>query len=55
MNQRLQGYSDANERYEKATPSSKASDCIACGRCEQVCPQHIPIIDKLRECAQAFE
>lgn len=36
--------------YAKLTEQfGKASDCIACGQCESVCPQHLPIIEKLRE------
>ena len=33
----------------------KASDCIACGQCEGVCPQHLPIISLLQEAAKLLE
>jgi len=33
----------------------KASDCIACGQCEQACPQHLPIPALMKDVAAAFE
>jgi uncharacterized protein len=33
----------------------KASDCIACGSCENVCPQHIAITENLRTIAEELE
>ncbi len=33
----------------------KASACIKCGKCERVCPQHLPIRQLLEKVAQTFE
>lgn len=44
------------ESYEYLSAEfGKAGDCIACGQCEQVCPQHLPIIQYLKETAEHFE
>ncbi|MEI8200427.1 MAG: aldo/keto reductase [Eubacteriales bacterium] len=32
-----------------------ASDCIKCGKCETVCPQHIKIIEKLEAVSHIFD
>lgn len=42
-----------NEVYTKH--GGKASDCIRCGKCEKICPQHLPIRDLLKQVAKAFE
>lgn len=33
----------------------KASDCLKCGKCENICPQHLPIRDLLQQVAEEFE
>ena len=33
----------------------QASDCIKCGKCERVCPQHLPIRKLLEDVAAAFK
>lgn len=33
----------------------KASDCLGCGACEELCPQHIKIRNMMANCAKAFE
>ena len=44
--------------YENVITGSghgKASDCIRCGQCEEVCPQHLPIRELLEKVAGTFE
>ena len=33
----------------------KAGDCIGCGRCEKVCPQHLPIRTLLKKVSEVFD
>lgn len=33
----------------------KASDCIGCGRCEKVCPQHLEIRELLKQVSKTFD
>lgn len=44
--------------YEKAVcaeGAGRADACIECGQCVSACPQQIPVIDWLKDCAAAFE
>ena len=35
--------------------SGKASSCVGCGACEDICPQHLPIRELLKSVAEDFE
>ena len=44
------------KQYAELTEETgKASSCVKCKKCEQTCPQHIPITAALRKIAEAFE
>lgn len=42
--------------YKKMTEGrGRAADCIGCGACESVCPQHLPIIEHLKQVSEALD
>lgn len=42
--------------YELLTKKSgKAKDCISCGKCEKVCPQHLPIIENMKLVSKHYD
>ena len=42
--------------YKKMTEGrGAAKDCIGCGACESVCPQHLPIIEHLKKVSEALD
>lgn len=50
------GWTPQNAYYDNLTKVfGKASQCVECGQCEDVCPQHLHIIDGLKEVAEHFE
>ena len=48
---------NADYYYEEVhtAPGRRASDCLKCGKCEKVCPQHLPIRKLLEEIAKEFD
>ena len=51
------GHTTSQRNYYNriSTVHGKASDCIQCGQCESICPQHLHIIDELKTVAERFE
>jgi hypothetical protein len=41
--------------WEHITPESQAKRCARCGKCEELCPQHLPIREILSRAAMIFE
>lgn len=49
------GWTPQGEYYDNLTKIfGKASDCLECGQCEGVCPQHLPVIKYLKDVAEYF-
>ena len=48
---------NADYYYESVhtAPGRRASDCIKCGKCENACPQHLPVRRLLEDVAKEFE
>ncbi len=41
--------------WEHITPESQAKKCVACGKCEELCPQQLPIRDIIKRATWIFE
>ncbi len=50
-----EGWRAKNFYNANIAPSARASDCLACGQCESVCPQHLHIIDLLKDASARFD
>lgn len=49
------GWTPQGEYYDRLTGIfGKASDCIACGKCQKICPHNLPIIEDLKKVAEYF-
>lgn len=47
---------EANEEYRQLTESGgKAGKCLACGQCQVACPQHLEIVNYLKDVAKCME
>lgn len=50
------GWTQSFSRYSLLTEKfGKAADCIACGQCESICPQHLTVIEYLKQVSSRFD
>ena len=50
------GWTVSFTQYDVLTQDfGRAGDCIACGQCEGICPQHLPIIEHLKQVSECFD
>ena len=49
------GSGHTSEDRKSSSEGRKASDCLGCGKCEQICPQHLPVRTLLKDVVKEFE
>ena len=50
------GWTPQSEYYDNLTKNfGRASECLECGQCEEMCPQHLPVIENLKKVSGKFE
>ena len=50
------GWTISYTKYDDLTKEfGRAEDCIECGQCEGICPQHLPIIDYMKDVSKRFD
>jgi predicted aldo/keto reductase-like oxidoreductase len=52
----MSGQSDEvkNRYWQQVTPETHSANCVACGQCEEKCPQHLPIRKFMGETSRMF-